>query len=97
MKTNAEKNWRALSRKHQWARNAAEYCRVKAKTIRDEAVSKIYADIAAEADAEADKIWQLHSYYFNRYWEEKFGNATPQEMWDDFIHRRGQFNAAANA
>lgn len=94
MKTSSD-YYRILQRKYVWARNAAEYCRVKAATIRDEAVSKIYADIADEADAEADKINKLLDYYFNRYWQDSFGEATPQEMWDDFIHRRGKF--AANA
>lgn len=95
MKTSAQYH-NILARKLQWARNAAEYCHIKAATIRDEAVSKIYADIAAEADAEANKISKLNDYYFNRYWQDRFGEATPQEMWDDFIHRRGTF-ATANA
>lgn len=96
MKTNAEYH-KFLAQKHKWARNAAKYCRVKAATIRDEAVSKIYADIAAEADAEADKIYRISCYYFDRCWKESFGNATPQEMWDDFTYRRGIFAATANA
>lgn len=96
MKTNAD-YYRILQRKFVWARNAAEYCRVKAATIRDEAVSKIYAEIAAEADAEANKISQLTSYYFNRHWDETYGaDTTSEELWNDFIHRRGKF-AAANA
>lgn len=93
MKTTVEK-WRILSRKHTWARNAADYCRTRAAVIRDKAVSKIYADIAAEAEAEAEKISKLSNYYFDCYWQEKFGGASGEEMWEDFVHRRGTFAAA---
>ena len=80
MKTNAEYH-NILARKLQWARNAAEYCRVQATLSRDRAASAIYADIADKAEAEADKIYQLSQYYFNRYWEEKFGaDVTPQDL-----------------
>ena len=93
MKSKAE-YWRILSRKHTWARNAADYCRTRAAVIRDKAVGKIYADIAAEAEAEAEKISKLSDYYFDCYWEERCGDASGQEMWEDFIHRRGKFAAA---
>ena len=93
MKTNAEYH-NILARKLQWARNAAEYCRVQATLSRDRAASAIYADIADKAEAEADKIYQLSQYYFNRYWNETYGDASGQEIWEDFIHRRGKFAAA---
>ena len=95
MKSNAEYH-NILARKLQWARNAAEYCRVQATLSRDRTASVIYADIADKAESEAEKISKLSNYYFDCYWNETYGDATPQEMWDDFIHRRGQF-ATANA
>ena len=80
MKSNAEYH-NILARKLQWARNAAEYCRVQARISRDRATSVIYADIAAEAEEEADKIYQLSQYYLNRYWEETYGaDTTPQDL-----------------
>lgn len=94
MKINA-KYHRILARKWQWASNAAEYCRVKAATIRDEATRKIYTAIAEEADAEAAKINKLADQYLFRYWTERFGDADPKEVWEDFLYRRGAF--AVNA
>ena len=94
MKSNAE-NWQILSRKHVLARNAAEYCRVRAEVSRDETVRKIYTAVAYEAEAEADKISKLADMYFSRYWQERYGDASGQEVWNDFVHRRGQF--ATNA
>ena len=80
MKTNAECH-NILARKLQWERNAAEYCRVQAALSRDRAASAIYADIADKAEAEADKIYQLSQYYFNRYWNETYGaDTSPQDL-----------------
>ena len=80
MKSNAEYH-NILARKLQWARNAAEYCRVQAALSRDRAASAIYADIADKAEEEADKIYQLSQYYFNRYWDETYGaDTSPQGL-----------------
>lgn len=80
MKGNAE-IYRILQRKYLWARNAAEWCRVKAATSRDKAVSAIYADIANEAETEARKIFELEMDYMNRYWDETYGaDTTPADI-----------------
>lgn len=80
MKSNAEYH-NILARKLQWARNAAEYCRVQAALSRDRTASVIYADIADKAEEEADKIYQLSQYYFNRYWDETYGaDVTTQDL-----------------
>lgn len=87
MKSNA-KIHRILQRKYLWASNAAEWCRVKAATSRDKAVSAIYTDIANEAEAEARKINRLLDGCYERYWNETYGaDTTPQEAWEKFLQR----------
>lgn len=85
---------RTLQRKYAWARNAARWCRMKATTCHDKALSIIYADIANEADAEARKIWRMLDANYERYWNERFGaDTTPQEAWDMIrgVSKKGAF------